>query len=280
MTWKDWRKPTGNRLDQPPEIHVIDLPDTATFAAALADRRFVVALAIAAVCGLVRGFSGFGSALVYMPLMAAVYDPRIAAVTLLLVDFISSTPFAIPEVRRCTWREVLPITVAMTMTVPLGTYLLIVLDPLMLRWGIALLVLGLVAVLMSGWRYGGPSTVPITAGVGAIAGIGAGAVQIAGPPVILYWLSRGNNAVTLRANLMVFFIFCGIVLIADYALQGLFTASPIALSLLLVLPYVAGVWIGSHSFRGASDRLYRNVAYAICALAALLSLPVLDPILR
>ncbi len=64
-------------------------------------------------CGLVRGFSGFGSAMIYMPLIAAIYDPRIAAVTLLLVDFISGTPFAIPEVRRCTWREVLPLSIAM-----------------------------------------------------------------------------------------------------------------------------------------------------------------------
>ncbi len=37
-------------------------------------------MAIAALSGLVRGFSGFGSALIYMPLMAAIYDPRIAAV--------------------------------------------------------------------------------------------------------------------------------------------------------------------------------------------------------
>jgi hypothetical protein len=259
---------------------VIEIPDSATFAALVAERRFIAALAIATVCGLVRGFSGFGSALIYMPLTAAVYDPRTAAVTLLLVDFISSTPFAIPEVRRCTWSEVLPITVAMIVTVPIGTYLLIVLDPIVLRWGIAVLVLGLVAVLMSGWRYRGPSTLPITAGVGAVAGIGAGAVQIAGPAVILYWLSRGNNAVTLRANLMVFFIFCGVVLIADYAIQGLFTTSLVALSLLFAPVYMIGVWVGAHSFRGASDRLYRNVAYTICALAALLSLPLLDPVLR
>jgi uncharacterized membrane protein YfcA len=259
---------------------LIDIPDSATFAAILADRRFIAALVIAATSGLVRGFSGFGSALIYMPLMAAVYEPRIAAVTLLLVDFVCSTPFAIAEVRRCTWREVLPISAAMAVTVPLGTTLLIVLDPIVLRWAISLLVLGLVAVLMSGWRYGGPSTLPITTGVGMIAGIGAGAAQIAGPPVILYWLSRGNNAVTLRANLMVFFLFCGVVLIAVYAAQGLFIAGPVALSLLLVAPYVVGVAIGSRCFRSASDRLYRNVAYAICLLAAALSLPALDAVLR
>jgi uncharacterized membrane protein YfcA len=259
---------------------VIDLPDSTVFTAILADRRFLAALAIATTSGVVRGFSGFGSALIYMPLMSSVYSPRIAAVTLLLVDFVCSTPFAIPEVRRCTWNEVIPISIAAAASIPLGTYLLIVLDPTTLRWCIAVLVLGLVAVLMSGWRYHGPSTLPITTGVGLFAGIGAGAAQIAGPPVILYWLSRGNNSVTLRANLMVFFFFCGLVLIAVYAAQGLFIASPIALALLLGPTYVIGVAVGSRVFRSASDRLYRNVAYVICLLAALLSLPLLDPFLR
>jgi uncharacterized membrane protein YfcA len=259
---------------------VIEIPDSATFAAVLADRRFLIALAIATISGLVRGFSGFGSALIYMPLIAAVYDPRIAAVTLLLVDFTCSTPFVIGQLRRCTWSEVIPISIAMVVTVPLGTWLLVVLDPIVLRWAISILVLGLVIVLISGWRYRGPSTLPITTGVGFVAGIGAGAAQIAGPPVILYWMSRGNNAATLRANLMVFFLICSLVLIAVYAAQGLFTARPIALAMLFGPTYIAGVAIGARSFRAASDRLYRNVAYAICLLAALLSLPLLDPILR
>jgi uncharacterized protein len=259
---------------------VIEFPDTATFAAALADRRFITAAAIAAMSGLVRGFSGFGGAMIYMPLVAAVYEPRIAAVTLLLVDFLASTPFVFPEFRRCTWREVLPISIAMAAAAPLGAYLLVVLDPIVLRWIIAILVLGLLAVLISGWRYRGPSTLPITAGVGLVAGVGAGAAQIAGPPVILYWLSRGNSATILRANLMVFFLFCGIALIAVYSVQGLFTAQSVALSLMLGIPYIAGVGIGSRFFRGTSDQLYRRVAYAIVALAALLSLPLLDPILR
>jgi uncharacterized membrane protein YfcA len=259
---------------------VIELPDSTVFTAVLADRRFLIALAIATTSGVVRGFSGFGSALIYMPLMSSVYGPRIAAVTLLLVDFVCSTPFTIPEVRRCTWSEVVPISLAAAVSIPLGAYLLIVLDPVMLRWCIAFLVLGLVTILMSGWRYHGPSSVAITTGVGLFAGVGAGAAQIAGPAVILYWISRGNNSVTLRANLMVFFFFCGLVLIAVYAVQGLFIATPIALSILLGPVYVTGVAVGSRCFRSASDRLYRNVAYAICLLAALLSLPLLDPFLR
>lgn len=259
---------------------MIDLPDISTFAAELADRRVYAATAVAGLAGLVRGFSGFGGAMIYMPLVAAIYEPRIAAVTILLVDFLSSTPFAIPEFRRCTWREVIPISIAMAVAVPLGAWALIVLDPTVLRWMIAILVLGLVVVLMSGWRYRGDPRLAVTLGVGAFAGASAGAVQIGGPPVVLYWLSRGNSAITMRANLMVFFTFCGVALVAAYAVLGLFTAPLLALSLLLGVPYLVGVGIGARFFRGTSDLIYRRIAYVIIALAALLSLPVLDPILR
>jgi uncharacterized membrane protein YfcA len=137
-----------------------------------------------------------------------------------------------------------------------------------------------VIVLASGWRYRGEPRLPITLGVGAFAGASAGAVQIGGPPVVLYWLSRGHSATTMRANLMVFFAFCGIALVTAYAIKGLFTAQTLALSLLLGIPYMLGVGIGVLFFRSASDRLYRRIAYAVIALAALLSLPVLDPVLR
>ena len=59
------------------------------------DRRFWPAIAIAALSGLVRGFSGFGSAMIYMPLVAAVYEPRIAAVTLLTIDTLCTAPFTV-----------------------------------------------------------------------------------------------------------------------------------------------------------------------------------------
>jgi uncharacterized membrane protein YfcA len=259
---------------------VIDLPDSAAFAAALSERRFIAAAAVAGLAGLVRGFSGFGGALIYMPLVASIYEPRIAAVSILLVDFFSTWPFAIAEIRRCNWREVWPISAAMALGVPFGTWALIVLDPIVLRWAIAFMVLSLLLPLAAGWRFRRAPTVPMTLGVGFFAGIAGGAVQIAGPPVILYWLSRAGSAVTVRANVMVFFLLLGIILIAAYAWQGLFGAQALALSALLGVPYLLGVGIGSYFFRGVSDVLYRRFAYFIIALAALLSLPLLDPWLR
>lgn len=259
---------------------MIDFPDSSIFAAALADRRFAWAVAVAAISGLVRGFAGFGSALIYIPLIAAIYDPRVSSVTLLLIDLVSSSPFTVPEFRKCTWREVAPISIAMAVAVPIGTMALLVVDPIVLRWGIAVLVLGLLAVLVSGWRFHGEPRLPVTIGVGLFAGFGCGAVQIAGPAVIIYWLSRSSSAATVRANLMVFFVMTGVVVTISYLVQGVFSKELVALSILLGVPYMAALGAGAYFFHGASDQFYRKAAYAIITLAALLSLPIFDQILR
>jgi len=129
---------------------------------------------------------------------------------------------------------------------------------------------------MSGWRYHGRPSLPITVGVGLFSGFGGGAVQIAGPPVVLYWLGTANKAATVRANLLVYFLLLNATLCAIYFLKGLITLELLALSLLLTVPYFVAAGAGATLFRGASDLVYRRVAYAIIAVAALISLPVLD----
>jgi len=252
----------------------------AAFAAALSDSRFFAAVVVAALSGFVRGFSGFGSALIYIPLIAAIYEPRIAAPTLLLIDLAGSAPFTIRELARCNWREVAPTTIAAALAVPLGVMALVLIDPIVLRWFIAFLVLTLLAVLASGWRYHGKPTLPVSIGVGLFAGFGSGAVQIAGPAVIVFWLGGSSDAVTVRANLMVFFFLMGFITGAAYVAQGIITADILALSVLLGIPFVLAMWAGARWFHGASDAAYRRVAYAIIAVSALLSLPLWDGWLR
>jgi uncharacterized membrane protein YfcA len=259
---------------------VIDFPASSTFAAVITEPRFIAAICIAVVAGAVRGFSGFGSALIYMPLVAAVYDPRIAAVTLLLIDTAGSAPFTVRAFTQCTWKEVLPIFLSAAIAIPFGTMALLVVDPTVLRWFIALLVLSLLGVLVSGWRYRDRPRLPVTIGVGVFSGFGGGAVQIAGPAVIIYWLGADNAAAKVRANLLVYFLLTDVMLCATYSLQGLFTADVVVLALLLAVPFFVATAAGASFFHGASERLYRRIAYAIIAAAALLSLPLLDRWLR
>src|SRR5690606_6239029 len=108
---------------------------------------------IAALAGVVRGFSGFGSALIYVPLISAVYEPRIATVSFALMDYVCVLPYALRAIPQARWREVAPAFGAALLTVPLGTMTQNAADPLVLRWGMAAFVLAFVLLIAVGWRY-------------------------------------------------------------------------------------------------------------------------------
>ena len=176
--------------------------------------------------------------------------------------------------------EILPAFIASLLTVPLGTMVQYAADPVPLRWGMAALVLAFVALIASGWRYPFKPNAFAAAGAGALSGFAGGAVQISGPPVILYWLGSPSSVVTIRSNLLVFLVILGLMLLGNYAWHGLMTAQPIALAVLLWPVNIVTLAIGARWFRGASDVNYRRVAYVIVALAALVSMPVFDNILH
>jgi uncharacterized membrane protein YfcA len=254
---------------------MIDFPDISTFSAVLSERRFLLAVAISAIAGAARGFAGFGSALIYIPLISAVYEPKIAAVSLLLIDTASGAPYGVRAFPQCDWRNVGPVAAAALLLLPLGIFLLLVADPIALRF-IGAFVLFALPLLAGGWRYHGKPKLPITLAVGAISGLTSGAVQIGGPPVILYWLGGALKAVTVRANMFVFFGVLDIAGCINYFAEGLFSREALALAILLAIPYTVPFLFGAVSFDRTSDRIYRRIAYAMIGIAGLVSLPIFD----
>jgi uncharacterized membrane protein YfcA len=260
---------------------VIDFfPDSAAFAATIADPRFVLALAISVLAGLVRGFSGFGSALVYMPLMSALYGPRIAAPSMAMIDVLAAVTFVSTVWRQAAWREVLPLAVSALVAAQFGSLILKYADPILLRWFITILVLAVVAVLVSGWRYHGRPILVVTLAVGALSGLLGSAVQMAGPPVIVYWLGSAGEAAIVRANFVTYFAALAAGLGITYSIKGLLTSEATALALLIGPLQIASQHVGARLFPLASDRTYRILAYGVILLAALVSMPLLDPLYR
>jgi uncharacterized protein len=259
---------------------LIELPDLATFSIVLADRRFITAASVAVLAGIVRGFSGFGSALIYVPLVASIYEPRFATVSLILIDQICVAPYAIGAFRHCKWREILPAYVAAALTVPLGTYVQRHSDPVILRWGMAIFVFTFVAIFATGWRYHWRPNAAAAMGAGALSGFAGGATQMSGPPVILYWLGSPSGAAIVRANLLAYLLLLGITLLFSYYIHAMLTAVPIALAVMLWPLYSLSLWAGARWFRGSSDALYRKIAYLIVAASALISLPIFDGLIR
>lgn len=244
------------------------------------DDRLAIAALIAFTSGVVRGFSGFGQGMIYVPLIAALYGPRLAVTTLLLIDIFCSVPFLFPALPHVRWKQMLPLAAAAALTIPLGTLVLLYMDPSPLRWVIAISIVLCVALLASGWRYRGTPGTPVTLGVGAVSGILGGAIQIPGPPVILFWLSGTLSAVAVRANFIAYFALFDVFSIAVYGWSGLMTNEVFLFGLLMFVPFIAGAAGGAIIFIFMSDSNYRAAAYVLILIAAVLSLPLFDGFLR
>lgn len=243
------------------------------------DVVLVWAVLTALIAGVTRGFSGFGGALIFVPLVSAAYGPRVAAPTLLVIDTALTLPFLVQAFRACMWRQVAPLAAGAVLTVPVGVAILGWINPLVLRWALAGLSLAMLALLVSGWRHSGRQGVPTTFGVGLLAGVLGGAAQMSGPPVVAYWLGSGQPSAMVRANLFGFFALATLSSGTAYAVSGMITREVGLLSLTLGPAYAVGLIAGSRAFKGASDDHFRRVAYGIIGLAALASLPIFDGLL-
>jgi hypothetical protein len=236
--------------------------------------------AIALVSGMARGFSGFGSALIFMPLASSLAAPRLVAALLLVIDLAAAAPL-LPNAWRQADRGATAVMVSGALIgVPLGTYLLYRLEPVTTRWIISAFVLALLILLLSGWRYRGKDHPWISVAVGGLSGFCSGLAQTGGPPIVGYWLGRPIAPSVARANIVLFFGACDLFSAVSYGLSGLISADAIRLSLLVGPVYALGVWLGAQLFGRAGESLFRGICYALIAAAVILGLPALDGVLR
>ena len=235
-----------------------------------------VIAAVTLISGIVRGFSGFGGALILIPVASAVLGPRIAVPTFYLSDLGSATPYGLLQVMKCRWAAVLPMLLGTWLAQPFGATVLETLDPQLIRWCMVVLVIAMLVLLLSGWRLRTEPKTWTTFLVGAFAGGMGGATGISGPPVIAYWLGARGDAAQIRANIMVYYALSSMAIDVIYFIKGIFTWQIVIYAAIVWPCYMIGLTIGARLFRGSSERGFRIFAYVVIADSAVISMPIFD----
>jgi uncharacterized membrane protein YfcA len=133
---------------------------------------------------------------------------------------------------------------------------------------------------LSGWRYRGKDHPVLSVFVGGLSGFCSGLAQTGGPPIVGYWLGRPVQPEIARANIVLFFAASDVFALVSYVLAGLINLYAIRFALLVGPLYAMGVGFGALLFGRASQQVFRAICYALIALAVIISLPVLDGVLR
>ena len=243
------------------------MPEIIAGALALPGLEWVFAAAF--VAGIVRGFSGFGTAMIFLPVASQVISPVWALIVIMVMDMIGPLP-AIPRALKDGHpRDLARLFAGTFVAMPLGLAVLFAVDPEVFRLGVSVVTLVALALLVAGVRYHGRLRPPAVYGTGAMAGFLGGAVGIPGPPVILLYMASPHPARVIRANITAYLFFFDVAMLFSFAVMGRLEGVAAGLGLVTALPYLAGNAVGWWLFRPSLEQLYRWVAYGVIAASAL-----------
>lgn len=230
--------------------------------------------------GLARGFSGFGQALIFVPVATMAMSPQVAAPLMWALEAYAIVRLTPPAWRHGDRTEASWLTLGVLLGTPLGALALVSFDALVLRWIVTLSILAMLALIVSGWRFRGPHNPVLSAGIGATGGLFSGIAMAPGPPVMTYLLGRDGDARQARSTFALFLGTNWVVVAVSFAVAGLLDRA-LLLPLAATAPaYAAGIWGGQRLFGLADERVFRRACYAMIGLAAIIGMPVWDAALR
>ncbi len=229
-----------------------------------------LAFCILAVFGgaLVRGYTGFGSSLIWVSSLSLVLPPVIVVPAAYLLE-IAASAHLLPRVwRDIEWRSLRWLLLGAFVATPPGVYLLSALPASPLRVAISLIVLGATALMWRGFALKSIPGLGPTVATGLVSGLLNGATGIGGPPVIVFYISSPAAVAVSRASLIAFILAVELFATSVATAHGLVTRDVLVLFGVLVLPMLGGIVTGHRGFiRSDPERFRRHVLVVLAALS-------------
>lgn len=229
------------------------------------DLALILAALTVALAGAVRGFAGFGAAMVMVPLLSGIYDPTTAVVSVALLEVVGLLVLWPTARRDADWGVVGRVTVAAVPLVPLGFWILSTTEPALMQRILGAVVLLSVLLLASGWRPArmGPRA---AYAAGSASGFLTGLAAMGGPPVVVYLTAAGVPARSMRGTLVAYFLVVDLLALTWFAFNGRLDLG-VALRCALLTPlYFVAIWAGGRGFDLASEQTFRRVALGLLTI--------------
>ncbi len=224
---------------------------------------------IVLIAGLISGTTGFGFGLFTVGMFSILMEvPRATAISS-LVGLTSILANVWSTRKEIPWREAWPLLVTGLPATAIGVYLLHNLPVASLRAAIAVMIL-----LGSALTFWSPPKPLVTKAwpwgyiSGTVSGLFGGSINMGGPPLVFYTLVRAWDKGVCKGVFSVVFFAVSLVRLPLYALAGDVTSEVLLTSLALIVPALAGTFVGARVFRRLSTAGFRYVATAVLVALA------------
>lgn len=217
----------------------------------------------------IRGLTGFGMAIILVPLLGLIVTPGEAVVLGILLQALIGPVGLATIYADADRKSALTIAAFAVVATPLGIWLLKQTSPDVARLLIAAIAIGAFLLVLLPQRPGFTPGPKETAATGIASGILTGFAAMPGPPVVPYYLRQQIEPARARASMMLVFFATAIAGTLSSFAMGLASWRLVWLSVLLFLPMLLGNWLGGKCFGKVPALLWRTFVAVVLGLAGL-----------
>jgi uncharacterized membrane protein YfcA len=218
----------------------------------------------------VQGVSGFGFALLSMPLLSFIVGPKDAVAVSTLVGTVASGSLLARHRHTVRWDLVRPLLLAAAAGMPFGLYLLVVIAEGPLRLLLAVVVAAFAGLLASGWRLGGSSRA-LELLAGFTSGLLNTSLSTNGPPLVVALQARDLEPDEFRGTISVLFFASSLMANALLARAGRYDREILIQAAIGVPALLVGSAVGARMARRLPAAAFRRVVLALLVATALAS---------
>ena len=235
----------------------------------IAPLTLVGAAAMTFAAAYVRGLTGFGMAIILVPLLGLIIAPGEAVVLGILLQLLIG-PVGIGIIMADADRATaVPIALLAMATTPIGMVALDATTPDIARLLITLVAVGaFVAVLLPKQPEGHRPGRGAIAGTGVASGILTGFAAMPGPPVVPFYFRRHLEPRVTRASMLLIFFVTAIAGTLASIWVGLATWKLFLLAVLLFPPMWLGNFFGARHFGRVPPHVWQAMVAIVLGIAA------------
>ncbi len=220
----------------------------------------------------VRGFTGFGLALVAVPLIQFIMPVSDTAVYIAFINAIFSVIYYRRSREAVKGQPLGRMAIWTGAGVATGALILRFINPayIQLVWGV--LIIFIVIALVKGFSFGIRSDRSAMTLSGLFGGVLAGATGITGPPVAIILSSMKTPREKFNAVISLFIFFAVSYALLFYLVAGLVKTDTFLLAICSVPALVAGLYTGDRLVARISQNAFTRVVYIVLVIMGLITL--------
>jgi len=235
----------------------------------LSDAAVVAAIFITCGAALCQSLTGFGFALVMVPLLSLAWDVKSAVVTSTVLGTFALLPLVFEARRHVRLAAVAALLAGSLAGIPVGILLLDWIDPEALK-----ILVGLTVIAASVLVYRVREVRAIRAGgmpavaAGVVSGVLRASTSMGGPPAVLYLLGVEKDVEAFRGTILAFFLPMSLVTIVGLAAVGRVTPDVVRTSAIALPALVVGLVIGAWLRYRVREELFRLLVLMLLILTS------------